>query len=119
MSTIALHEAPRRTTRLRLTVRGRRLLVAVIAAPLAVGLGVGAVSGGAALAARDAATGSSPYTTVTVTPGDTLWSIAERVDPRDDPRDVVDTIVRVNALPDVTIVPGQQISVPRPGHADH
>jgi hypothetical protein len=31
-------------------------------------------------------------------PGDTLWSIAEAADPASDPRDVVDEIVRLNAL---------------------
>lgn len=117
MTTIGLAPA-HPTTRLRLTVRGRRVLAALIAAPAVVAIGIGAIGGGAALAARDAAGGPSPYHTVTVMPGDSLWSIAQRVDPRDDPRDVVDTIVRVNTLDNVSVVPGQRLSVPEPGHAD-
>lgn len=110
--------AVRRAPRLRLTIRGRRVLAALIAAPVVAALSVAVVGGGAALAVRDAAPASTAYRMVTVVPGDSLWSIAQRVDPRDDPRDVVDTIVDLNALGDVSIVPGQRLAVPTAGHAD-
>jgi nucleoid-associated protein YgaU len=38
--------------------------------------------------------------TVIVTPGDTLWDIARRVDPGADPRQVIAQIEEMNSLPD-------------------
>jgi hypothetical protein len=49
---------------------------------------------------------------VTVGSGESLWSIAEEVAPGHDPRDVVDGIVRLNALDDVTVAVGQSLSIP-------
>jgi LysM repeat protein len=69
------------------------------------------VGGGAAFAARDA---GAPvhFRTVTVEPGQSLWSVAEEVAPQADPRDVVDSIVRLNALDSVTVDPGQELAIP-------
>lgn len=109
MSTIDI--TPAVTTRLRLTMRGRRVLAAIAAVPAAIALGVAILGGGAALASH-ASGASVHYETVTVHPGDTLWGIAQEVAPRDDPRDVVDAIVNLNALDQVTLVPGQRIAIP-------
>lgn len=98
-------------TRLRLTVRGRRLLAALAAVPAAVALAAAILSGGAALADRDGAPASS-FATVTVLPGDSLWSIAERVAPQADPRDVVDDLTRLNAVDAATISAGQVLAIP-------
>jgi hypothetical protein len=46
----------------------------------------------------------------TVQPGDTIWSIATRLDPSGDPRPLVSQIV--SHLDGGTIVPGQRIVVP-------
>jgi len=109
--------APRVTglpaTRLRLTVRGRRVLAALAALPAVLALGIAIIGGGAALASRDAGSPAGTFTTVTVSAGDSLWSIAEEVAPSADPRDVVDAIVRLNALEGVTIESGQLIAIPR------
>jgi nucleoid-associated protein YgaU len=109
MSTIDI--TPAVTTRLRLTMRGRRVLAAIAAVPAAIALGVAILGGGAALASH-ASGAPVHYETVTVHPGDTLWGIAQEVAPRDDPRDVVDAIVNLNALDQVTLVPGQRIAIP-------
>jgi LysM repeat protein len=47
-----------------------------------------------------------------VQPGETLWSIAQRVAPGSDPRDTVARIVAMNDLSDSSVVAGQQIFVP-------
>ncbi|KQR92272.1 MAG: LysM peptidoglycan-binding domain-containing protein [Microbacterium ginsengisoli] len=110
MTTIPLTLAPR--TRLRMTRRGRRVLVFLAALPFLIGVSAGIVSGGAALASRDAGAPAGTYQTVTVEAGDSLWSIAERVAPQADPRDVVDAFVRLNALGNGTVVAGEQLSIP-------
>jgi nucleoid-associated protein YgaU len=48
---------------------------------------------------------------VTVHPGDTLWSIAQRVAPNVDPRAEVAVLQRVNRLSSVLLTPGQLIRV--------
>lgn len=99
-------------TRLRLTLRGRRVLAFVAALPAVIVLSIAVLGGGAALASRDAGAGPGAFTTVTVAPGDSLWSIAEEVAPERDPRDVVDAIVRLNALDGAGVRAGQTLSIP-------
>ncbi|MFD5226898.1 LysM peptidoglycan-binding domain-containing protein [Microbacterium sp. NPDC058342] len=98
-------------TRLRLTARGRRLLVAVAAAPLVVGIGLSVLAGGSALASGDEVAEIS-FETVTVLPGDSLWSIATEVAPEVDPRDVIDDIQRLNNLRSGSIQVGAEIAIP-------
>jgi nucleoid-associated protein YgaU len=51
--------------------------------------------------------------TVIVTPGDTLWDIARRVDPTADPRDVVAQIEEMNSLSDDGVLHvGEPLLVP-------
>jgi LysM repeat protein len=47
-----------------------------------------------------------------VRPGDTLWSIAQRVSPGEDPRPVVDLLTSANDLEPGNLVPGQTLIVP-------
>lgn len=101
-----------RTTRLRLTLRGRRVLAAVAALPAVVAIAVAMISGGSALASRDAGAPAASFETVTVMQGDSLWSIAEEVAPQADPRDVIDAIVRLNSLDGVTVQAGQSLAIP-------
>ncbi|BDV30272.1 LysM peptidoglycan-binding domain-containing protein [Microbacterium terricola] len=109
MSTIAF-AAP--ATRLRLTTRGRRVLAGLAAIPAAFALSAAVISGGAAIAARDSAAPTESFHTVTVAAGESLWSIAEQVAPQADPRDVIDEIVRLNALSGVTVTAGQSLAIP-------
>ena len=48
---------------------------------------------------------------MTVQPGDTLWSIAQRAQPNSDPRPVVDHLRKVNHLNSVVLSPGQTLKV--------
>lgn len=104
--------APARPTRLRLTVRGRRVVAFLAALPAVVALSIAIVSGGGALASGEGSVPAGTFEQVTVLPGDTLWSIAESVAPAADPRDVVDAIVRLNALDSGQLDAGQSISIP-------
>ncbi|MFG6474785.1 LysM peptidoglycan-binding domain-containing protein [Microbacterium sp. P06] len=100
------------STRLRLTVRGRRVLAGLAAFPVAVAICFVAISGGAALASRDAGAPAATFSEVTVMAGDSLWGIAQEVAPSADPRDVVDAIVRLNALDGVAVSAGQRLAIP-------
>lgn len=53
-------------------------------------------------------------TVVTVSSGDTLWSIAREVDPDGDPRGTTVQIVDLNDLTQSGLTPGQQLVVPVP-----
>jgi LysM repeat protein len=93
-----------------LTRRGRALAVLVFAAVL-----LGAFSLGRT--ASQAAAPTSPVLTTTVEqttvePGDSLWSVAQRVAPDNDPREVVEQIRRLNDLPSAHIRAGQQLLLP-------
>jgi len=117
MSTIDLAPiayAPRVVTgtRLRLTRRGRRVLTALAAAPLVFAVCAGVFAGGAALASREDSAPAGSFQTVTVTAGESLWSIAEDVAPTHDPRDVVDAIMRLNALDGAQVHAGQRLAIP-------
>jgi hypothetical protein len=100
------------TTRLRLTRRGRRVLAALAAAPVAVGLAIATIGGGSALASREDGAPAGTFTSVTVMPGDSLWSIAEDVAPAADPRDVVDAIMALNQLSSSSVAAGERLAVP-------
>lgn len=106
--------APRRTRRarvpapagpLRLTRRGRVLLVLVLLALLLIG---GFVAGRAT--SSHAATASTASTVVQ--PGDTLWSIAARVAPDRDTRIVVSQLRAVNHLSGASVQVGQRLLLP-------
>ena len=100
--------APR--VRLRLTRRGRAVLMALVALPIVIGALVFALNGGGA-----AATGEQAHVTfhyVTVQSGDSLWSVAERLAPNADPRDVIADLVSLNGLESAVVTPGQQLAVP-------
>jgi len=102
----------RPATRLRITARGRRVLAALAAAPIVIALALAVIGGGAALASREEGAPAGTFTTVTVSAGETLWSIAEEVAPDADPRDVIAAIVRLNALDGAHVAAGQQLAIP-------
>ena len=54
------------------------------------------------------------FTLTTVQRGDTLWSIADRYTPADgSTQETVDRIAALNHLDGSTLVPGQQLTIPR------
>jgi hypothetical protein len=90
------------------------VLGALVAAPLVAGLVVASVAGPVAAGpvASGAVAGSVSFATVTVGPGESLWSIAERIAPQDDPRDVIGELERFNGLEDSAVTPGQTLAIP-------
>jgi len=70
-----------RSTRLRLTLRGRRVLAVLAALPAVIALSAAVLGGGAALASRDAGAPADSFSTVTVAAGESLWTIAEEIAP--------------------------------------
>ena len=93
----------------RLTGRGR---IAVVAVALAVLTTLAIVFGSAVVASNEAPV-EGTVTTVTVQPGQTLWSIAAEARPDADIRATVDQIVRLNALEDGAELPiGATLAVP-------
>ncbi len=97
-------------TRLRLTPRGRALALLLVAAPLVVGSFFGILNGGGATATDTSA--AAPLETVTVSSGQSLWQIAERLAPRADTREVIADLMNLNQLPSAEIWPGQLLEVP-------
>ncbi|MFD6701257.1 MULTISPECIES: LysM peptidoglycan-binding domain-containing protein [unclassified Microbacterium] len=98
-------------TRLRITARGRRVLAALVALPVAGAIAFAALSSGSALASGEQTTGNT-FATVTVQPGDTLWSIAGEIAPNADPRDVVAEISKLNLVDGGVIEVGQHLAIP-------
>ncbi|MGA8987432.1 hypothetical protein [Aeromicrobium sp.] len=101
--------APRPTPQVRLTQRGK----AVVLGATVVAVALLAVMFGSSSVAGDAI-GSAPDTTaVQVLPGHTLWEIASEANPNGDIRQTVDEIVRLNSLPNASALQmGSEIAVP-------
>lgn len=100
---------PAASAPLRLTGRGR---VAVVTLALAVISAVAIVFGSAVVATGETPAPSAVQT-VTVQPGQTLWSIAAEARQDVDIRTTVDQIIRLNALEDGAPLPiGATLAVP-------
>ena len=95
----------------RLTRRGRALVVVVL---LAVALGALVLVTAPATATGDPGV-SAVADRVTVRPGETLWSIAERVRPEADPRATIARIRDMNGLESSVAQAGQVLLVPAAG----
>ena len=93
---------------LRLTRRGRLVLVLVAMALLFVAVSVGR-AGSQAATVSDTGPGLEQ---VTVQPGETLWAVAQRIAPDNDPREVIAQIRRINDLETSTLQAGQQLLLP-------
>jgi LysM repeat protein len=99
-----------------LTRRGRVLLLGVPALLLAAALLVAAVFAGAALFNQaQASTSSKPgleAEVVTVSEGDTLWSIASATDSGTEVQVLITHIAELNDLDTAQLAPGQELYVP-------
>jgi len=111
MTAIAVHPAytVAGTTRLRLTRRGRAVVLAVIVSPLVAIALLAQLNGGVATATND---GSTSFDYVTVQGGQSLWQLAVEVAPSADPRDVIADIMALNRLASVAVEPGQRLAIP-------
>jgi predicted Zn-dependent protease len=96
--------------RVRLTARGRVIALAFFLLLSFMLVSVSSALHNASQAGTAHASSATRF--VTVEPGQTLWQIALRVAPRDDPRDTVDRIRSLNGLETTTVLPGQRIVVP-------
>ena len=105
---------PGKPPRLRLTRRGRIVLIGlplVLLAAVVLSL-TGLLNSPAKAADNASGLTVTPTVTVTVQPGESLWAIAGQVDPDRDPRDVIADIVQLNDLQAGKVMPGQQLFVP-------
>lgn len=87
---------------------------------MAVVLGAATVLGAWAGPVADALGGGDrielvAQTSYVVRDGDTLWSIASRLVPGEDPRPVVDAIAATNGVDAGALVPGQTLVIPASG----
>ncbi|MEO3800275.1 LysM peptidoglycan-binding domain-containing protein [Nonomuraea sp. B1E8] len=103
----------RRTTPpLRLTRRGRVVLVAAAALLSLSGFWLGTrTAGHAAVHVMVPAHAGLPW--VEVHEGDTLWAIADALSRGEDPAALVEEIKRLNGLPDSLIRPGARLYIPK------
>jgi Tfp pilus assembly protein FimV len=102
---------PAPKTRMHLTRRGRVVLTTLAAVPLVIAAACFALNGGGAFASNGYGPAES-FSHVTVSSGQSLWQIAERVAPSADPRDVVAAIVDLNQLQTSMLMPGQRLAIP-------
>jgi len=100
---------PTPRTEVRLTRRGR---VVVFAACLLIVLGAAFVLLGGRSVATDKAGRPEPTTVVMVGYGDTLWDIADDAAADGHTAEMVDRIIRLNALDSGMVVAGQKLRVP-------
>ena len=94
--------------RLRLTRRGKAVVLIVSALLLLVAISAGRTGSQAATMTE---VGPQLQQT-TVQPGDTLWSVAQRIAPDNDPREVVAQIRRINQLHTSALQAGQLLLLP-------
>lgn len=85
----------------------RRFARAIVILMLAVVLSVVGITGSVA---TDSEPGNLIY--ITVSQGDSLWSLAEAHAKGQDPRDWIAEVVMTNALQSSDLIPGQQIALP-------
>lgn len=96
--------------RLRITARGRAVVMVLVALPI-VGAAVAfGINGGVAIATGAAS--SAPLETVTIMAGQSLWDVAEHLAPQADPREFISDVISFNTLVSAEVRPGQQLEIP-------
>ena len=103
-----VNSTPVTQPRLRITRRGRAVLMTLIAIPIVIAAMFFALNGGGAMAGNGP---SVPLEQVTIEPGQTLWGLAEEYAPHSDPRDFVADVVNLNSIVEV-LEAGQVIDIP-------
>jgi LysM domain-containing protein len=95
----------------RLTRRGRVVVVCVVALALLAGLWTGARHRARATSGGDRGPATAREAVI-VGPHDTLWGIAVRTRPEADPRVTVQRMIDLNALSTAVVNPGQKVYIP-------
>jgi LysM domain len=112
----ARRPSPARSRGLRLTRRGRVVVIATVAALLLGGFwltaGRGALAGSKGGHGETSAAKTARLESVIVGRDDTLWEIAARARPSVDPRITVRRIIDLNSLSDPIVHPGQRLLLP-------
>jgi Tfp pilus assembly protein FimV len=111
-SSVVRSSAVRSSAPVRLTRRGRLIIVLAVMALLVL---AGVVLGHGSSQAAGRGSVAATTRTLTVQPGETLWSVAARIAPHSDPRLVVADIESRNHLTGGQVRAGQQLRVPRIG----
>jgi hypothetical protein len=94
----------------RLNRRGRLARTFVV---LSLAIVLGSVVSAQAGAGTDTSTqAASSFITVTVAPGDTVWSLANRLAGGGDVRSLVSEIISVNSLSSADVATGQKLRIP-------
>lgn len=100
--------APTRHGALRMTRRGRTVLLLTLISLLLAAFSLGRVGSQAAPANEHPATLGHTV----VQPGESLWAVAKRVAPGHDPRAVIDQLADLNNLDSSAVQAGQLLVVP-------
>jgi LysM repeat protein len=104
--------APVAVSPIKLTRRGRMLVSTMsFAAMLAISL-VSLFGIATASAKASNETSNSATTQIVVAPGETLWTIAARVNPEIDPRAVIEDIKALNVIEGSEVYAGQVLLIP-------
>ncbi len=93
----------------RVTRRGRLLLLTLLVGLLVTAFSLGRVGSQAATTARV----TPVLQQTTVHAGETLWAVARRIAPDNDPREVVQQLRSLNHLERASLQVGQQLLLPR------
>ncbi|CAO1651011.1 LysM peptidoglycan-binding domain-containing protein [Salinibacterium sp. NSLL150] len=96
--------------RLRLTTRGRVVLMTLAATPLVIAALLISLNSGGAAATLESNENAFVY--VDVAAGQSLWNIAEQHAPGHDPREVVAQLIEVNQMSSADIFAGQELAIP-------
>ena len=104
--------SPASAATLRLTRRGRTLLLLALVAVMFGAFSFGQASSQAS-GTRVAGSPAAPVVAETVVlPGESLWTVARRIAPENDPRDVVEQIRQLNDMRGSQLLIGQQLLLP-------
>ncbi|WP_341952207.1 LysM peptidoglycan-binding domain-containing protein [Salinibacterium sp. TMP30] len=106
----AVNRARQSAPRLRLTTRGRVVLMTLAATPLVIAALVFSLNGGDAAATLES--NGTAFDYVDVAAGQSLWAIAEQNAPGHDPREVVAQLIELNQLPSADVYAGQELAIP-------
>jgi len=104
--------APVAVSPIKLTRRGR-LVLSTVSFGIMLAISAFSLFGIATSSAKATnETSNSATTQIVVAPGETLWTIAARVNPEIDPRAVIDQIMDLNVIEGSNVYVGQVLLVP-------